>query len=799
MSRFSLHIVLLVLISALSANSGFTQNYGLSWAKSVGGPLNEYAYSTDVDDAGNMYFVGVFQDSADFDPGNGKYILYANAVYDMFILKLDKYGDLKWVKSMGANLGFGSSIRVDESQNVYITGRYSGTVDFDPNLTNTYNLTSAGGNDIFILKLNADGNFEWVKSFGGTSTDFGYSIDLDVSGNIYTTGFFGNTVDFDPDTLNTFNLIAGGSIDAFILKLDTGGNLVWAKQINGSGSSISAGTCIRVGATGNIHVAGEFEDTVDLNPGPAVANHISNGNRDIFLIKLDTNGNLVWVKSFGSTVNDDYVKNMTLDALGDIYTTGSFYGTVDFDPGPGTDSRSSVNGSPDIYLQKFTTSGSHEWVMTAGGSGQDMGRAVAIDDSGYVYTTGSFTDSVDFDPGPNKWYLKAKGAYDCFIQKIDPNGTFIWALNFGGNAASTAGGFIRVDSWGNNIYTSGSFSVSVDFDPSPDTFELRSYAWNQFSDVFIQKLTRCSTDSTDEIVFACDSFVWIDGKTYRESNNTATHLLFNEYNCDSIISLKLTIGNDSTIDRISTCSTLTWIDGKTYTEDNDTAIFIYTNAVGCDSVIRLDLKILQNSAVDIISACDSMVWIDGKTYYQDNNTASHVLTNSLGCDSVVHLDLTIHNISAKASANGMKLTANVQGGLYRWLDCNDNYSFIAQATNRTFTAKKNGSYAVQIRKNGCTDTSECVTIDYVGIEQSNAFSQISIFPNPSNGLVNIDFGELKDVSLKVYNSMDQLIHQKDNIQTGQYQFEVNGSNGVYFVELSDGIHRNRYRLVISNP
>lgn len=151
-------------------------------------------------------------------------------------------------------------------------------------------------------------------------------------------------------------------------------------------------------------------------------------------------------------------------------------------------------------------------------------------------------------------------------------------------------------------------------------------------------------EGATEVITACESYTWIDGITYTENNNTATDTLTNVNGCDSIVTLDLTILKPSTgIDVISACESYTWIDGITYTESNNSATHTLTNAEGCDSVVTLNLTILEPSTgTDVISACESYTWIDGVTYTESNNSASYKLTNSVGCDSVVTLDLTIN-------------------------------------------------------------------------------------------------------------------------------------------------------------
>ncbi|MGB0850077.1 MAG: T9SS type A sorting domain-containing protein [Bacteroidia bacterium] len=164
---------------------------------------------------------------------------------------------------------------------------------------------------------------------------------------------------------------------------------------------------------------------------------------------------------------------------------------------------------------------------------------------------------------------------------------------------------------------------------------------------------------------ACTSYTWIDGNTYTASNNTATHILTNAAGCDSTVSLDLTIlAASSSTDVVDVCDSYKWIDGKTYTESNNTATVTLTNSVGCDSIVSLDLTIREKTTgTDIITACDSYVWIDGRTYTKSNNTSTHTLTNAAGCDSIVSLDLTMNY-----STSGTETVTTCDS--YTWIDGN---------------------------------------------------------------------------------------------------------------------------------
>jgi len=206
----------------------------------------------------------------------------------------------EWAKKMG---GFdlnesGNAITIDASGNVITAGYFQSTSDFDPG-SGVFNLTSNGSRDMFISKLDASGNFMWAKGLGGILEDNAQAVTTDASGNVYISGSFESTVDFDPG-VGVFNLTAIANDDFFILKLDAGGNFVWAKRAaNGFGRGI------KIDSNGDIYSIGKYYGTVDFDPNAGVYNMISSGgSADIFILKLTSSGNFLWAKSIGAAGHD---------------------------------------------------------------------------------------------------------------------------------------------------------------------------------------------------------------------------------------------------------------------------------------------------------------------------------------------------------------------------------------------------------------------------------------------------------------------------------------------------------------
>jgi hypothetical protein len=386
----------------------------------------------------------------------------------------------QWAKNMGGTSDdFGLSVTADASGNVYTTGFFQGTADLDPSSA-TLNLSSAGSDDIFISKLDASGNFVWAKKFGASGSDKGNSIAVDASGNVYATGWFNGTVDFDPSASVTFNLTSAGNTDAFIVKLDATGNFVWAKQIGSSGGDNGRG--IVLDASGNVYSTGNFSGTVDFDPSAATFTVASAGAQDAYISKLDGAGNFVWAKTLGGTA-DDKGFSVDLDASGNVFVTGEFAGTCDMDPGAAVANLVS-GGATDIFISKLDASGNYVWGKAAmSGTSDDWATALKVD-AGNVYVSGQFTGTADADPGAATFTFTSNGAYDTFVSKLDAAGSLLWSKQIGGTSDDVCRA-IAVDGTG-KVYLTGGFQNTVDFDPAvATTYTLTS---NGGSDIFILNL-----------------------------------------------------------------------------------------------------------------------------------------------------------------------------------------------------------------------------------------------------------------------------------------------------------------------
>ncbi len=472
---FSLLVCLLMTTQTLTA-----QAPSLQWAKAMGGSTGDVGESVAVDISGNVYTTGSFAATTDFDPGAGTSTITSAGGVDIFISKLDASGNFVWAKQFGGTgADRGYSIATDASGNVYTTGNFSGTVDFDPGV-GVSNLVSGGSQDAFISKLDAAGNFLWAKNIGSTGVELGRSIKVDGS-NVYVVGSFNGIVDFDPG-VGTFTLSSAGSSDIFVSKLNTSGNFIWAKQFGGT--SGDEGWDLSVNSSG-VHLTGIFQGTGDFDPGVGVSNLSSSGSYDVFIAKIDASGNFSWAKKIGGVFADDG-NSIVADAAGNVYTLGNYSGTVDFDPGVGT--FTIVSGNYDVFISKLDASGNFVWAKSVGGATADDGQEIALDVSGNVYFTGSFTNVADFDPGVGVFSLSSSGSQDIFLSKLSALGNFVFAVKLN-SASDELGQSIFIDP-SNNIYSTGYFQTTTDFDPSAASFPLTSVGGS--SDIFVHKMSQCS-------------------------------------------------------------------------------------------------------------------------------------------------------------------------------------------------------------------------------------------------------------------------------------------------------------------
>ncbi len=388
------------------------------WIKSFGGAGDNAVHGMATDENGNVYIVGYFRGDTDFDPNEGVQEIDAKGT-DSYILKLDGAGNFLWVKTIGnGELVHIFDIALDQTGAIIVTGSFEETVDFDPG-AGVFELSAEGTTDAYLMKLDPAGEFMWAGSMSSDSYLVGITLDVDVDNNIYTSGRYSGTVDFDP-TDNVFELTAVDNSYLFIQKLDQDGQFVWTKSLNPKTPNIRLS--IEVDLAGNVFLGGYFNYNVDFDPGEEVTELTCDGILDLFVLKLDTDGAFVWVKAIQG-LGLIGIKDMIIDDLGNLFFTGFFEGTYDFDPGEEVFEKTSEVQN-NFFVQKMDKDGQLDWVRTLGSAaGGASGKGIALGPKDEVYVTGLFTGQVDFDPGEKEFKMNSGGIFDGFVLKLSKNGT----------------------------------------------------------------------------------------------------------------------------------------------------------------------------------------------------------------------------------------------------------------------------------------------------------------------------------------------------------------------------------------
>lgn len=430
------------------------------------------ASSISTDRSNNVIVTGTLAGTTDVDPGAGVVELGAGT----FVAKYAPDGTLIWARQLnGATI---EKVATDRENSVFLAGQFSGTTDFDPRHGVT-NLESAGGSDAFVCKLSKNGNLLMVKQFGGKGDDDAAGLAVDNLGNMFIGGTFKARANFDPN--GTFTIGNSGGADGFIVALDSTGVFRWAGSFGGSGDD----TIIDLAAddSGNVVATGHYFGTVDFDPANATSSVNVATTQQSYVLKWDSSGAFVFANGIGGT-GVAFGSAVTVDRNDNVYATGVFTQTTDFDPSGGTFNLTAAS-TGQVYVNKISPAGALIWVKAIGGAASINAGAseVAVDKAGNVYTNGTFAGTRDFDPSGATSNLTAVGQNDVFISKLDSSGNFVFAKSQGGTLDDFATAIV-LDRDG-NLLTNGTFAGTANFGTGGDTANLTSPGGNS---IFVSKL-----------------------------------------------------------------------------------------------------------------------------------------------------------------------------------------------------------------------------------------------------------------------------------------------------------------------
>ena len=412
-------LTIILIISSVKANAQFLI--------SAGAAGQEYSKDIDIDNQGNIISAGYFYNTVDFDPSVGTNNRTSVGFADNYIAKYTSTGTLIWATSFGSTgIDIPHSVVTDNNNNIILTGYFSNTCDFDPSASVAVR-TSNGGRDAYIAKYDANGNFQWVVTYGADSLDDAFNLAVDAQDNVYWTGVIEGTV-----TVGTSNFTTQVE-DIVFGKISPTGQILWVKQVGGSG--IDEGSGIIVDNNGDIIHTGYFQNTVDFDPNAGVSNLTSSGSFDTYFGKYDTSGNLIWMKKIGGPgVDIGAPGGITIDNLNNIYIAGNAGVNCDYDPNAGTVTHI-MNGTTDWFVAKYDNNGNHILSFTVGGTGQDQAHRLTTDNQQNIYVTGWFRISANFNPNGTALTLTGNctgGGHDGYIAKYNSSGVCQWAKQFGG-------------------------------------------------------------------------------------------------------------------------------------------------------------------------------------------------------------------------------------------------------------------------------------------------------------------------------------------------------------------------------
>lgn len=708
-------------------------------------------------------------------------------------------------------------IGTDLSNNVFFSGTFNGLVDFDPSL-NLDTITSVA-EDGFLTKFDSNRNYNWTYHLNGIGYDWNQSINAcktDADGNIYIAcDFSGKKVgaqkisptgslvwsryfSYSTSSLSNFNdcnditidnykntvivgsywgnlccttpsgtyLYSQGQHDAFICKIDSFGILIWGKSIGGLDDTKAYS--VVTDDAGNIYCAGVFEGTCDFDPDTASVYNVTSASLysdDTFLLKLNSQGEFVWVKTWNSNNSLSVPPTVSFDIYNEIVLTCTAVAGIDFDPGPGTFTMfSSMSYSGNAFVLNLDTSGQFKWVRVF--SAATVSSKHSIDPFGNILLSGTFSgQNMDIDPGPDTVLISKTGSKAGYFAKLNQNGQFVsggvLAASISCNTNYILAGVA------NEFYISGIFSDTLDTDPGPGYVSLID---QNGPDLFLIKYNNCGYTNPIQVLNSCGPL------TYNGQEITSSGIYYQTYpdiaGCDSTIILDVTIYN----------TPLPEITGDTIVCGNDSTI------LGLNNVYSNYMWSTGESTSSIIVSSPGSYLITVADQY-----------GCLGFDSVTVLQVAYPVVSITAAnstifcqGDSVLLSASPALASYQWYI--RSYA-IPGATLMSYNVKSAGQYKCIAQNNsGCSDTSNLIVVlvpcipigpnqDRTIIKDESETHFLQIFPNPGTGIFSIQstIGQLQ-----VFNSIGQEILSME-LQEEQSTFNISDySDGIYFVSLKDG-------------
>lgn len=680
-----------------------------------------------------------------------------------------------WAKNDGGiNGDFAQSISSDASGNIFVTGYFSGpSITFD---SITLNNTDSNFYDLFLVKYNAVGNVIWAKAAGGTSVDYATSVSADIFGNVYVAGYFHSaSIIFDLDTLlNT----AWGN-DIFIAKYDPDGNVLWAKSYGGTNPYDDFASSVKTDASGNVYLTGNFGCNSIIFGAYTLTNSNTNNTPDVFVVKYDTNGNVLWAKSAGGANNDNATSAST-DNSGNLFVAGNFYSpSIIF----GSTTLNNT-GSGDMFIVKYGTSGNVLWAKSAGGASSDGAISASPDTSGNVFVTGNFTSpSIIF--GSTTLNNAGGSNEDMFIVKYDISGNVLWANSAGGT------GFDRATSV--STYGSSDVIVAGYFNGPSMTFGTNTLTWMGGNRIFVvkydqngivqwvQSTTGTTSGEANSVCTDAVGNIFITGSFGSQFAAFGSTTLNNITNANTSADIFLAKLRECTLAQpiISASGPTTFCDWDSITlTSSPAATYLWCNGATTQSITINYLPGNCSVSVTDVNGCNS-----SSTPISLNVIPVYGFTYSINNMSVTYtIDFTDESFCAN---NG-----------FVWDYGNGTQNTLA--LNPTWTYSTAGVYTACLN---CGNTpAQCIPCFNItvpgntGMLEVNNETEYMIYPNPTNGKFQLFNTEDQKASVKIYNTIGECIYKSES---GNSELDLSKHpKGIYSIVINTLYNSYNKKIII---
>lgn len=790
------------------------------------------------DTMGHIYTSGRASSTMDFDPGPGMQSIVINSGTRSFIHKMDTAGNFMWVDTVYAQI---TAMVLDGYGHVLSTGIYTTLVDFDPGPGSDTFPDPPGTSNGFVWKLDTAGLFKKVLIIDGPGLINCYDIDTDEIGSAFIAGKFYNNLDFDPG-LGVHNLVSVGSSDAFISKMDSGGNLIFAATLSGPSQESSASMALD--ANSRIVFAGTYNSVSDFDPGAGNASIFQIGNISVFTarwkqipchnlaIVMDSLQNATCADSSfasGHAINGiqpyAYQWNLLPSATDTFVRSdiGGLYTLSVSDANNCQASSSLIVEAPGIYsgidLVGYMSLPQlspvfDSWIGVIAyndGCVPTNGQVILVLDSVMTFLSATvppvavsgdslFWDlnNITYDSVPFQTWVNVQidslaeiGSISCSKLIVPSVPGEVDTLNNNKHYCAEIVG--AIDPNDKQVYPVGACSQHYVEKDQLLTYTIRFQNTGTAPAVNVEILDTLNTFldlSTVRLVAYSHGPVLTTVRPGNELSFRIENIMLPDSASDPQ-------GSNGFL--VFQARPLPGLPDETRIENTAGIIFDFNAPVITNTVFNtlIDTVPLQIPAVwSIDSTCQDYFWRG--QWYNTSGQYSLILPNGPGiCDSVFRLDLTVVTAPDTAvQVTGGQLTAAPGAGSYQWLDCNNGFQPINGATSSVYMPSQSGSYAVQVVQQDCQDTSACFSVVLIGTANPLS-SPNTLHPNPNDGNFTISLGQVtSEASIIVRDARGRELAQINAVQQDHVKMDLDLPAGLYFLQVIAGGKNSFIKLMV---